>query len=305
MKFYLLIAILSINGCNNKDHSADSKSDPIFQEVKKIDDEIMKDVGVLAMAIDIKGSIIAAKSFSEFPYIAQQIINLKLTSSSNQLLVVDVGETALLVTTKSNYTTTGYFSMKTFKLMDTETNMGKIPVLMEFTTYDDLLLKFKNNEEKIRKLGVQYIQKEIAKNREKAEQIKQDTKSILAVEDIASLLSYQKLGEMIDGSDILYRFHHVATLCHIKESIPGHVEWMKEFDKIKKSFGGNENLYSSIWCANSPLKKKDHVLSFEECMCSNHYSEDFHVRKYAGSAEYEQIKSYLKKTRDIASERTK
>jgi hypothetical protein len=56
---------------------------------------------LLGTALSVQGRIVGDKSFSD-PEVAAKLQSLGLASKANQLLVVSVGSTALLVTTKTS-----------------------------------------------------------------------------------------------------------------------------------------------------------------------------------------------------------
>jgi hypothetical protein len=57
---------------------------------------------LLGTALSVQGRILGDKSFSDFPEVAAKLQSMGLASKANQLLVVSVGSTALLVTTKTS-----------------------------------------------------------------------------------------------------------------------------------------------------------------------------------------------------------
>jgi hypothetical protein len=300
--FYSMIIL--IYSCQ-KNQKISDRSQKIIDEARIIDKQMEENASVISKAIDIKGKIIAAKNFRDFPEVTNAIIKLNLQTRANQLLVVNVGQTALVVTTNSAFSTTGYFNMKTIKLMNTSTTMGEIPVFIEMTNYDDLISNFKKNDDDVRKLGVQFIKEEISTNLKNAKDIKEKNKSILSPEDIASLISLNRLGDMNDIGFAFYNFHNVATLCKIQESLKDQNTWINEFQKIKYEITKKESLplLVSDWCMDSPMKKKNSILSFKECMCRTHFTDDFNIRKYSQSTEYEELKEFKENNRSIASEK--
>lgn len=236
---------------------------------------------LLAMGIRAQGKIIADKSFSDFPDVTARLLALNLASSANQLLIVSVGRPALLVTTKTTFSTTGYFNLMTMKAFNTETTMGSVPVLIEIDKYADLKKEYDENIKELEQFSLQWIEKELPNYQAEAERIKNEKQLKMETASIASLLLMTSLGEnkRNDSSfgvdTFLYSLTRAFTLCHIEKSV-NPTSWKQIFSNFTEgrkpaNVEFEKKLGEIAHCANGgPFTRQDDIITFKQCMCDNH-----------------------------------
>lgn len=236
---------------------------------------------ILGMGIRAQGKIITNKSFSDFPDVVAELRALNLASSANQLLIVSVGTTALLVTTKTTFSTTGYFNIIALKAFNTETTMGTVPVLIEFDKYAGLEKEYYENIKELEQFSLQWIEKELPNYQVEAEKIKTEKQLKIDTASIASLLLMTSLGKNNGDTGngevdtFLYLLTKAYTLCHIEKSV-NPTSWKQIFSSFTEgrkpaNVELEKKLSERIYCSNGgPFTYQDNVISFKQCMCDSH-----------------------------------
>lgn len=280
-----------------QDHSQGAEAVPLIDKIEmsaanaKVK-RIFKYAESLAGAISIRGRIIAEKSFNDFPELKKLLRDLDINFDLEpQLLHVFVGSPALLITISTMFSTTGYFNMTVFKLDDTKTNQGEIPVFMEFRNYTSILNEYNKDVADIEKFTLQYAERELPKYQAPAEKLRNEASPIkLNLGEIASLLLVNEIGhshEPDEANAYLFILLQAYSLCHIQKEGMNSTSWKTAFHKIvsvqpklfisfpnTKTSGSLESLQrieAKGLCADGgPFTYVNNTISFRQCMCSSH-----------------------------------
>lgn len=230
------------------------------------------DAAAIEQAIQVRGRVIRLAPWTEFPDVSKKLLDLNV--DAKQLLVISAGSPALLVTTETQFSTTGYFFLNTIKLMATETNLGQVPVLVEFRRYRELKAQYDQALSDIKRLALQNFEKVLPEYMERAKTVKTSTQSMLSESEIASLLMVDEVMSRKDSGDnvIMYsRSMHLA-LCavyHAHKLTPS--SWSKEYRALFPNKRTSEHPLAdetALACANNgPFMYQEHVLTFHDCMC--------------------------------------
>ncbi len=271
---------------DKKSGAAKATEPPPVSSALSVANEKVKRVFELAPLLDIAvqatGQIVTDKSFMDFPDVVKRLEQLGMSSIANQLLMVSVGRTALLITTKSNFTTTGNFSLRVFKAFDTETTVGTVPVYIEYGGYAAMEKEYNQNLEELESFTLQWMEKELPSYKVRAEDIKKQLgeNSKLDAAKIASLLLIKDLGKNRGGEGreaeiFMFTLSRAFTLCHLEKSFNAGT-WKQTFAQMVEVGGLAKNelekkVFEHGYCSNGgPFTHQDSVITFRQCMCDSY-----------------------------------
>lgn len=255
------------------------KSEPVdeFTRIANLKSARVYELGeTLVYNAKVRGTIDRALSWEDFPGLASEVA--KFYPDGKQLLQIDYGEPGILVTRKTEFSTTGWFSLSVQKLMKWETTKGKVWVLVDYPEgyAEDKELKVLRGD--LKELTFQYLAQKIPEQIDQVRNTKEKPKTIISEASLASLQFVHELGRRTGESSNfhIYTFANNLSLCSIKKEYNFNSEsWKAEFENI---FSEDEKNISHriASCANGgPFTSGERVITFDECMCGKGGSDTF------------------------------
>jgi hypothetical protein len=298
----------------NKTVAVESTNDQMHTQIDEFsrithskEKRIIELTDIVKYNVSLRGRIQKELRWKDFPDVAKKVS--KFYPEANQLLQIDIGETAMLVTRKSNFSTTGNFRMTAQNFMTTETSLGKVTVLVEFPEGEVAQEEWDQIRKDMKELTLQYMEKRIPEFLSKASTLPKA--SGITQGAVASLLFVDELGgrKGDDSTFFVYQLAQELALCSIYENQKvTATSWGSAykiiFPKVK-----NDIIIGSQYCTNGgPWTNQNRVLSFEECMCGKGEVDPFLTADYSSKARFGKFLSAIdKKSQNIAktSEATK
>lgn len=280
---FLLVILVSFSCSKSKESSSSVSVNEVKDfkvEIKELDAAWDEVSGYISANIFFSGRIEGAKDFSSFPDLSRILIEEEKKKAQQLLMVSNGSGVGLLVTTKTSFSTTGHFNLNVYKRGDIATNMGSIPVYVEYDLYQGFYDQGIQLSKIIENKGMAFFKEKMKSYVSEAKRLKSLLKDNAMTEGMISGYLMASTNSDLKSSYIAQSKAYSVVSCHIAVSGVSKKDWEdflsvqsppeKEFKYKEESVAKRHaEIVKKYYCLDLTSSDNTSLMyaTFEQCMC--------------------------------------